>query len=254
MTAPSPRPGAIPFGSAPHPARGGVLGHPLTGGHRRTAGGGRGGGVVGSAAGTWKAAGPVVGHRSPRTRGAAPFAAALAVGFLWSGCLPGSGDGDASGGVGASAEAVGGGDPVSVGASLYADHCASCHGSALEGQPDWRTRLPDGRFPAPPHDETGHTWHHDDAYLFSVTKRGGQALAPPGFRSGMPAFDGVLSDDEIRAVLAFIKSRWPPEIRAWQQRVTRSRRTVPERPTRPRRMDSPGASDGLSQGGKESPP
>ena len=28
----------------------------------------------------------------------------------------------------------------------------------------------------------------------------------------MPAFGGVLSDPDIRAVLAFIESRWPPEV------------------------------------------
>lgn len=35
--------------------------------------------------------------------------------------------------------------------------------------------------------------------------------APAGYESDMPAFGGILSDDEIRAVLAFIKSTWPEE-------------------------------------------
>ena len=48
------------------------------------------------------------------------------------------------------------GDPV-AGAQLYAENCASCHGANLEGQADWRSPGPDGRLPAPPHDETGHT-------------------------------------------------------------------------------------------------
>lgn len=110
---------------------------------------------------------------------------------------------------------------VALGERLYAQHCASCHGPELEGQPNWRKRLPDGRYPAPPHDATGHTWHHDDAYLFETTKRGGQATAPRGFASGMPAFAGTLSDEEVWAVLTFIKSRWPPEIRARQGRANR---------------------------------
>lgn len=106
---------------------------------------------------------------------------------------------------------------LAAGQVLYADHCASCHGSLLEGQPNWRESLPDGRFPAPPHDESGHTWHHSDDYLFSTTKLGGQATAPVGYLSAMPGFEGTLSDDDIWMVLDFIKSRWPAEIRARQR-------------------------------------
>lgn len=110
---------------------------------------------------------------------------------------------------------------ISQGQKVYADHCASCHGADLEGQPEWRTRLPSGAYPAPPHDETGHTWHHPDEFLFDVVKRGGQPTAPPGFVSAMPAFGDVLSDDEIWAVLAFIKSRWSDDARKWQRLQSR---------------------------------
>ena len=50
-------------------------------------------------------------------------------------------------------------DPAVVarGKTVYDQHCASCHGAKLEGQPDWRHRLPNGRMPAPPHDPSGHT-------------------------------------------------------------------------------------------------
>jgi cytochrome c len=48
---------------------------------------------------------------------------------------------------------------VASGRSIYDRHCASCHGGNLEGQPEWRSRLPNGRLPAPPHDDSGHTWH-----------------------------------------------------------------------------------------------
>ncbi len=109
---------------------------------------------------------------------------------------------------------------IATGRRLYDAHCASCHGRNLEGQPDWRRPLPSGELPAPPHDETGHTWHHPDDILFRITRNGGAAEAPPGFRSGMPAFAGVLSDDEVRAVLAYIKSRWPAPIRARQAEIS----------------------------------
>lgn len=102
------------------------------------------------------------------------------------------------------------------GQQLYTLHCASCHGAGLEGQPNWRQRRPDGRLPAPPHDTRGHTWHHSDSQVFELTKRGPAGLVP-GYTSDMPAFADVLDDDEIRAVLLFIKSTWPPEIRTRQE-------------------------------------
>ncbi len=108
---------------------------------------------------------------------------------------------------------------VALGAEVYAGHCASCHGMELEGQPNWRERLPSGRLPAPPHDASGHTWHHPDAVLFSITRDGLGAIVP-GYESDMPAFGGVLSDAEIRAVLAFIKSRWPERERAFQAEIS----------------------------------
>ena len=97
---------------------------------------------------------------------------------------------------------------VALGAKVYAANCASCHGAKLEGQPQWQRRLPSGRMPAPPHDESGHTWHHPDEVLFGITKHGVARYAPPGYESDMPAFEGKLSDDEIWAVLAYIKSHW----------------------------------------------
>lgn len=102
---------------------------------------------------------------------------------------------------------------VALGATVYAARCAQCHGAALEGQPNWQRALPNGRMPAPPHDATGHTWHHPDEILFGITKHGIAPYAPPGYQSDMPAFADVLTDEEIAAVLAFIASRWPASIR-----------------------------------------
>lgn len=114
-------------------------------------------------------------------------------------------------------------DPVLVtaGQAVYAAQCAACHGAKLQGQPNWKTPNADGSLPAPPHDASGHTWHHPDAVLFRITRLGGQAVAPPGFASGMPAFGDKLNEREIRAVLAFIKSTWPEDIRARQEAIDR---------------------------------
>ena len=105
------------------------------------------------------------------------------------------------------------------GADLYAENCASCHGADLEGQPDWRRRLENGRMPAPPHDEAGHTWHHADQQLFDITKNG-LASVVPGYESDMPVFEGILSDAEITAILGYIKSTWPERERNYQAEIT----------------------------------
>lgn len=111
---------------------------------------------------------------------------------------------------------------VARGKIIYANNCASCHGANLEGQPDWRKRLPNGRLPAPPHDESGHTWHHPDTLLIDLVKNGlvPGKTAPSGYESDMPAFGQSLSDANIVAVLAYIKSSWPPEVLEAQKRMT----------------------------------
>jgi mono/diheme cytochrome c family protein len=70
--------------------------------------------------------------------------------------------------------------------------------------------------PAPPHDPSGHTWQHSDAELYRLVADSVYPFAAPGYHSAMPAFAGRLSHAEIEAVLAYIKSTWPPGIRAYQ--------------------------------------
>jgi mono/diheme cytochrome c family protein len=105
---------------------------------------------------------------------------------------------------------------VALGKAVYEKHCASCHGVNLEGQADWKVRRENGRLPAPPHDASGHSWHHTDEVLFQITKKGVAAMAGGGYESDMPAFEGKLSDDEIRACIAYIKSTWPAAVLAKQ--------------------------------------
>ena len=128
------------------------------------------------------------------------------------------------------ATACGGDASPSPGGATVADHpgrqpyvtyCASCHGVAGEGQPNWAFPGADGLLPAPPHDNTGHTWHHGDGYLFRVTKQGGAAFTLPGGVSGMPGFDAQLTDAEIRDVIVYIKGFWGEDERAFQASASR---------------------------------
>ncbi len=108
---------------------------------------------------------------------------------------------------------------IEQGAVLYAQSCAACHGTELQGQPNWRSPGADGLLPAPPHDVSGHTWHHPDRILFDYTQLGGrEALALQGldFESGMPAFGDVLTNQEIWNILAYIQSTWPERQRQMQ--------------------------------------
>jgi mono/diheme cytochrome c family protein len=111
---------------------------------------------------------------------------------------------------------------IAAGKRVYDAHCAACHGANLEGQSDWRTRRADGKLPAPPHDDSGHTWHHPFEVLFAITKYG---LVPPhapaGYVSDMPGFGDRLSDEEIWAVLAYIRSRWSERVRATHDELQR---------------------------------
>jgi mono/diheme cytochrome c family protein len=119
-------------------------------------------------------------------------------------------------------------DPKTIarGKQVYVEYCAVCHGANLEGQPNWRERRPDGKLPAPPHDASGHTWHHSDDQLFDMTKRGTAALVGGNYQTDMREFGSLLSDADIRAVLAYIKSTWPPEIRARHDRYNDRQRTL----------------------------
>ena len=105
-------------------------------------------------------------------------------------------------------------DPVYVkmGEKVYLEQCASCHGVNLEGQVGWQDTMVDGMRLAPPHDKSGHTWHHPDEMLFNLTKYGFKAMIDDDYKVSMPVYDDILSDEEIIASLSYIKSTWPDEV------------------------------------------
>ena len=109
-------------------------------------------------------------------------------------------------------------DPADVaqGKALYAQRCANCHGRNRQGQPLWQLIDQYAGRRAPAHDESGHTWQHSDEDIFHMTKYGRFAAVPADAVSYMPAFKDVLSDDQILAVIAFIKASWPLGLRVSQ--------------------------------------
>ena len=104
---------------------------------------------------------------------------------------------------------------IQRGEILYQQHCASCHGAELQGVPDWKTPNADGTWKPPPHDSTGHTWHHSDQLLTDIIRNGG------GFpETKMPAFASVLSEGEIADILEYLKANWGEQERGFQWQIT----------------------------------
>jgi mono/diheme cytochrome c family protein len=105
------------------------------------------------------------------------------------------------------------------GQDIYVANCASCHGGASGGS------MMD--YP-PRHNANGHSWHHPDCQLKQIVREGGddmtdmmrQMMAPSNAPTMQP-FKDRLSDEEIDAVLAFIKTMWTPEEREAQASATR---------------------------------
>jgi mono/diheme cytochrome c family protein len=84
------------------------------------------------------------------------------------------------------------------GERLYYAFCASCHGT--DGRGSWRAWL----FLVRPGDLTdaARTRTVADQYVFDLIKHGG---APIG-RPGMPAFGSMLSDEDIAALVAYVRT------------------------------------------------
>jgi mono/diheme cytochrome c family protein len=81
---------------------------------------------------------------------------------------------------------------------MYLGLCATCHGS--DGRGSWRAAL----FLIRPGDlgDAAHMSAQSDQYLFEIVKSGGAPLGRPG----MPAFGGSLSDDDLRRLVAYVRT------------------------------------------------
>ena len=107
------------------------------------------------------------------------------------------------------------------GQQVYAQYCIACHGVNGDGQfPDAPLQKDEtGRYGAPPHNEAGHTWHHDDDLLYQIVREGG--MGNPEDFYPMPPFGELLSDVDIESVLFYIKTLWTEEQRTTQAERTR---------------------------------
>ncbi len=105
---------------------------------------------------------------------------------------------------------------VAAGESLYQTYCAACHGVDLEGEANWRLPKEDGSLPAPPHDSSGHTWHHPDALLLEIITQGGN----PASGGSMPRFGQTLTQEQMGSILAFIKTYWESDQRDIQWQIS----------------------------------
>lgn len=106
---------------------------------------------------------------------------------------------------------------TSRGAQLYAAECAGCHGARLEGQTMRAQADRPVPLPAPSLGAAGHAWRHSDAELAAIVASGTAAAVSMSNVPTMPAFEERLGRDDVHAILAYIKSRWPASIRAYQQ-------------------------------------
>jgi mono/diheme cytochrome c family protein len=109
---------------------------------------------------------------------------------------------------------------VARGAQLYKANCAVCHGANAEGAPNWHRPGPDGKYPAPPLNGTGHDWHHPTSALKWTIREGTGKLG-----GNMPAWKDKLTDGDIEAVIAWFQSLWPEEVyKNWALMDAKARR------------------------------
>lgn len=109
---------------------------------------------------------------------------------------------------------------LAQGKKVFDANCAACHGSQGQGAPNWQKPGPDGKYPAPPLNGTGHAWHHPMAALQQTIRNGTQRIG-----GSMPPWKDTLSEEEIQAVIYWFQSHWPDELyAAWQEADARSRK------------------------------
>ncbi len=92
---------------------------------------------------------------------------------------------------------------IASAASLYGQLCQSCHGENGVGErPEAPGANDEYGFVAPALDDSAHAWHHSDADLAQTILTG----SPRNPR--MLSFEGLLTPDDARDLVAYVKSLW----------------------------------------------
>lgn len=110
---------------------------------------------------------------------------------------------------------------IARGESLFSRNCASCHGNKAVGESPRNAKggaKPGGGYWAPALNGTAHAWHHPPDGLFRIIEQGS-----PAADSSMVGWGGRMSGEEIHAVLAYLQSLWPEELRLRYERAHSSR-------------------------------
>lgn len=89
------------------------------------------------------------------------------------------------------AEPLAGDLTLALGASIYSENCASCHGSNGDGHAEVAA--------APALNDREHAWHHADGQLQQIVLMGGPT---------MPSFQEKLTNDEVIAVIRYFQTWW----------------------------------------------
>ena len=87
---------------------------------------------------------------------------------------------------------------VALGETIVAENCVACHGENGKG------------YIGPALNGSAHAWHHPDSLLVSFIRDGIAGTQ-------MPAQRDNLTDEEIDAVISYMKSWWSPQQRQKQQ-------------------------------------
>lgn len=93
---------------------------------------------------------------------------------------------------------------IALGAEVYTENCASCHGDQGQGH------LVE---PAPALDNSEHAWHHPDGQIQDLIINGG---------SMMPSFGDKLGNEEIEAVIRYIQTWWTADQLSAQQEASQN--------------------------------
>ncbi len=111
-------------------------------------------------------------------------------------------------------------EQITQGRVYYEETCAKCHGISGEGMFPEAPLEPDasGRYGAPPHNSTGHTWHHTDELLLRYVLEGGFADLSNFYP--MPRWDDLYDREKAALIIAYIKTMWTDEQRIYQHHMT----------------------------------